>query len=315
MESTKKLVDGSPAYKEATLNARLFELFSLIVTTLVIIVTFITNGLSSTTLASSFGFKNTTSTVSDIFYSQITPAGFTFIIWGFIYTWQVMWLLYGWSFVCRPRAVRSIFVGAYWMYALANVCNIAWIYLWGNEFIKASLGLLFPFDLCLYATVVLLWIYFYRQAESVRNYSKIDYWLTWFLPINGVMFYATWVTIATLANLASVLQYYTDLTPANSGTISLALLTVLVITYFILENTVLDRFTRYVFSVYLVVVWALIGIVKEHWGKEGQQRNAIFTLILLIVVILHVVARIILFVIFTLWRPKATYQQAKTVYA
>ena len=291
------------------------EIASLIVTTVIITATFVTNGLSSTSEATSFGFKNRTGAVSDMFYSQITPAGFTFIIWGFIYTWQVMWLVYAWSFVCRPRAVRTIYVGAYWTYGLANLCNIIWIYLWGNELIKASLGLLFPFDLFLYTTVFLMWIHFYRHAETIRNSSKIDYWLTWFLPINGVMFYATWVTIATLANLASVLQYYTDLSPADSGTVCLALLTVIVVTYFVLENTILDRFTRYVFSVYPVVVWALIGIVKEHWGKEGQRRNYIFTLVLLIVVIVHVVARVILFIIFTLWRPKATYKQDKIQYA
>ena len=313
MDSKRSLVDGSPK-PNLTPKWRAIEIVSLVVTTVVIAATFAVNGLSSTGSAIDYGFKNVTKAVSDMFYSQITPAGFTFIIWGFIYTWQVLWLVYAWSFVFRPAAVRTISLWAYWTYALANLCNITWIYLWGNELIKASLGLLFPFDIFNYTTVVLLWLHFYKHAEIIRKSSRADYWLTWFLPVNGVMFYATWVTIATLANLASVLQYYTDLSPADSGTVCLALLTVIVVTYFILENTILDRFTRYVFSVYPVVVWALIGIVTEHWGKEGQRRNAVFTLVLLIVVLVHVVARVILFIAFTIWRPKATYQAEKKVY-
>ena len=123
-----------------------------------------------------------------------------------------------------------------------------------------------------------------------------------------VLFYATLVTISTIANLASVLQYFTNLSPADSGTVSLVLLTVIVVTYFILENTIFDRFTRYMFSVYPVVVWTLIGIFIAHWGEKDQRRNAIFTLVLLVVMIVNVVARVILFITFTLWRPKANYQ-------
>ena len=151
-------------------KAQFIETASLLVTT---IATFVTNGLAASKQATSFGFKNTTAAISDMFYSQITPAGFTFIIRGFVYTWQVMWLVYAWSFDCRPRAVRTIYVGAYWTYTLANLCNITWIYLWGNEFVKdkASLQVISLFDLSkfLYSTVLLMWIYFY--IDTLRPYE------------------------------------------------------------------------------------------------------------------------------------------------
>ncbi len=34
-------------------------------------------------------FPKSTGNISDTFYTDITPAGWTFSIWGFIYTWQV----------------------------------------------------------------------------------------------------------------------------------------------------------------------------------------------------------------------------------
>ena len=34
-------------------------------------------------------FPSTTGDISDKFFTDITPAGWTFTIWGFIYTWQV----------------------------------------------------------------------------------------------------------------------------------------------------------------------------------------------------------------------------------
>jgi hypothetical protein len=31
---------------------------------------------------------------SDKYYLEVTPAGWTFSIWGFIYAWQAAWVLY-----------------------------------------------------------------------------------------------------------------------------------------------------------------------------------------------------------------------------
>ena len=85
----------------------------------------------------------------------------------------------------------------------------------------------------------------------------------------------------------------------DSATVSLSLLLVALVVYFILENTVLYRFLRYVFSVYPVVIWALIGVVSEHWGVQGEERNSRFALGLLIISIIALIVRIVLVVIFS----------------
>ena len=192
---------------------------------------------------------------------------------------------------------RTIFTGVYIGYALVNATNVAWIYVWGNLHITAACVLLFLFNVFFYPTLGMLVGYFYKIRSEPH---KADVVLTWILPINGLFLYATWTTIASLINLAAALQYSgSNVDGTTSGTVSLSLLLVTLVVYFILENTVLYRVLRYVLSVYFVVIWALIGALANHWGVEGEERNSRFALGLLIIAIIALIVRITLVVIFS----------------
>ena len=197
---------------------------------------------------------------------------------------------------------RTIFTGVYIGYSLVNATNITWIYVWGNLHITAACVLLFLFNFFFYPTLTMLVGYFYKVRDEPHRADTV---LTWILPVNGLFLYATWTTIASLINLAAAVQYSSslDVSGADSGTISLSLLLVTVVVYFILENTILCRVLRYVLSVYPVVIWALIGVLSVHWGVEGEERNSRFALGLLIVTIILFIVRIILVVIFGVVRP------------
>ena len=232
---------------------------------------------------------------------QVTPAGYTFAIWGVIYTFQALWIIYAWTFTCRPKFQRTIFTGVYIGYSIVNCINITWIYLWGNALIVPSCVLLFLFNASLYPTIGMLFGYFYR-VESEAN--KVDKWFTRILPMNGLCLYATWTTIASLLNLTIAVQETTSLSETDSATISLSLLAAALLTYFILENTILDRFGfRYVFSVYPVVVWALAGALAVHWGVEGEERNSIYTLVLEVVAAVLFLLKFVLFGLYCKFRP------------
>lgn len=234
-------------------------------------------------------------------FLQVTPAGFTFSIWGVIYTWQALWIIYAWTFVFRPRMPRTIFTGVYIGYTLVSATNITWIYVWGNLHVTAACVVLFLFNAFFYPTIAMLVSYFYKVREKPH---RVDTVLTWILPVNGLFLYATWTTIASLLNLAAALQYSSsNVNPIDSGTVALTLLLVTVLVYFVLENTVLYRVLRYVLSVYPVVIWALIGALSVHWGVEGEERNSRFALGLLIITIVLFIVRIILVVIFGVVRP------------
>lgn len=214
----------------------------------------------------------------------MTPAGYTFSIWGVIYAWQALWILYAWTYTFRPNAIRTIFTGVYIGYSIVNSFNITWIYVWGNEHVVASSVILFLFNAAFYPTIALLFGYFNTVKDKA---GKVDIVLTYALPMNGLCLYATWTTIAMLINLTAAVQYTTSISGTNMATISLTILLLLVLTYFILENTILDKYGfRYVYSVYPVVVWALAGVLAAHWGKgdgNSSLRNGVYKLVLLLV--------------------------------
>lgn len=45
---------------------------------------------------------------------------------------------------------------------------------------------------------------------------------------------------------------------------------------FILENTLLDKYVRFIVSIYPVVIWALAGVFAENYDAEEPSRNNIF---------------------------------------
>lgn len=59
--------------------------------TLLLAITFTTAGL----------FRTTPGNISAKYSTDFTPAGWTFLIWNVIYTWQLAWLLYALSGICR----------------------------------------------------------------------------------------------------------------------------------------------------------------------------------------------------------------------
>ncbi|KFQ33076.1 hypothetical protein N331_03484, partial [Merops nubicus] len=46
-------------------------------------------------------FRTTPGNISAKYQTDFTPAGWTFLIWNVIYAWQLAWLLYALSGVCR----------------------------------------------------------------------------------------------------------------------------------------------------------------------------------------------------------------------
>ena len=287
-----------------------FEVVGLTVASIVLLATFVVNGLAGSNDYAKFGFKNQTGDVSDEFYTEITPAGWAFSIWGIIYTWQAIWILYGWSFVLRPSYKKVINPVVYILYTFANICNIIWIYLWGNLYVQVAFPFIALISFFLICAIGVEVVYLYKlsppsDSTKVKAF-KIECYLAQIIVVNGITIYATWVTIATLINFTVVLQYFGNYDSTNSATIALAFLAFEVIVYFVLENTLLDRFLRFVFMPYLVVIWALSAAVSAHYGVHGDLQNDIFSIILLVITIILFIVRIVLWIIFTKFRRLAS---------
>ncbi|XP_011406469.1 PREDICTED: uncharacterized protein LOC105314171 [Amphimedon queenslandica] len=305
MDTTPLVREGSAVARPVnSVKARLFEISGLAASTISLLLALVVNGLSVTNDCTKFGFKNTTSNVSNIFYTQVTPAGWTFAIWSVIYVWQLVWLVYGWTFAFRTSAQKTISPLVYVFYTITNISNIVWIYLWGNLLPQVAFPFIAAMFVALWTSVGIETVYLYNLKPAAGAKSmKADYFLAQLLVVNGLVVYATWLSVAWLINLDIVLSYFSTQTATSAGTISLSVLAFEVLIYFLLENTVLDRYIRYVYMVYPVVLWALSGVAAAHADDANGKRNYIFTLALLGISSVLFLSRIVLLFVFAFFRP------------
>ena len=95
-------------------------------------------------------FKSTPGNQSDKYYLEITPAGWTFSIWGFIYTWQALWVLYSVVNLFRSTPQGPVYLSPavlppalFVLYILVNGCNVAWLFLFDRDHIEGAFVALF----------------------------------------------------------------------------------------------------------------------------------------------------------------------------
>ena len=281
---------------------RVAECASLAFSTFVYLATIVINALAGQPTAA---FEASVGNISDQYFLDITPGSWAFSIWGFIYTWQGLWHIYGWSFVCRPKATRTISLVTYWLFGVGNLGNITWIFLWGNYQIVAALPFIMVIPICLIVSLSFTAWRTYKATSALQKNqrTKTDLWATRILVHNGIAFYATWVSIAWLLNVAIVGHYFGQLSLTDAGTLSLSLLLVEILVWFFLDIVLLDRFTRYIQSVYIVIFVATTAVVTEHWNRaEEDPRNHRFALALVLLVVLLQTAKIVLTIVFAFVR-------------
>ena len=187
---------GRPA---TTLLDKVVEIVVLAITTIVLLIVFVVNGLAG---ADTGLFVNGTGQISDEYYLQVTPAGWTFAIWGVIYAWQALWILYAWSFVFRPSTPRTVSWVALLLYTCTNISNIIWTFTWGNEYPQVAFPFIFLMWAFLVAAVAVETYHINRVTLAMQSTWKdrIDLWISRLLVTNGLVIYTTWLTVATHIN-------------------------------------------------------------------------------------------------------------------
>ncbi len=187
----------------------------------------------------------TTGEISDRFDVYFVPAGYVFAIWGLIYLALVGYSIYQALPAQRenPRLRRTG-----WLYVLSCAANVAWLFLWHYE----------VFELTIVAMVVLLLslIAIYLMLGTGRSrVSRVETWLVR-VPFS---IYLGWVSVATIANATSLLDYLNwsgwGIDPAWWAVIMLVAATGI---------TILMSLTRGDVAYVLVIVWAFVGIAVEQ---------------------------------------------------
>ena len=243
-------------------------------------------------------FPKATGKVSDDYQTEVTPAGSTFAIWGFIYIYQLAWVIYSLTLLCRnaPDILPTSF---YVSFTFATIFNLSWLLVWSRE----HLGLAFVFialiGIFLEASLYFSFTSLERYIEKLRSGesppSATDVWCIRMLVHNGIIFYTTWVTVATCLNMTIVLQYDLEANGSKAALGSLIILFLIIVVWFLLENFVFAAYTRFTFTEYIVLVVALSGILKKNW-TDGKGNQGFVMFLLVLSAILLILRLVVIFV-------------------
>lgn len=194
-----------------------------------------------------------TGQVADRFFNYFTPAGYIFSIWSVIYTLLIIFIFY------QARASQSgeMYLGKIgYLYLITAFFNVTWLIAFHFAF-DNNLLLLLTEPLMLGILVTLL--YTYVKLEIGIAEVPLSQKLAVHLPISV---YGGWISVATIANTASVLnEFFTFAPDIEYLWTALVLVVALLITMLMLAK-------RRDFAFGLVVVWAASGIAVKWTTVE-----------------------------------------------
>lgn len=263
-----------------------WRLGAVILSIVSFIVTCIINAFSAS--GSTPIFKSTQTNLSAKYDTAITPAGWTFSIWGVIYAWQALHLVYGFVNLWRKTpqhdylyvSPNPIGVKFYTAYTVSCLCNIGWIFVFDREFLIPALVFLLGIAVSLYTAIVFAARQLFQSgAEMEKQGLTKDIWFVRMFVHNGVAFYCAWTNIASLLNLCIVLHYVNGVDRGTCVWIAGAILAVIVVVVFLLEVFVFDKYVRYIFAHYITLVVALSGILYKNYSPDLPYENFVIFLL------------------------------------
>uniref|UniRef100_H2YLM8 Uncharacterized protein n=1 Tax=Ciona savignyi TaxID=51511 RepID=H2YLM8_CIOSA len=249
--------------------------------------------------------------VDNKYFQQASPAGIAFgIVWPIIYTWNLAGLIYILVSLCLadnnsplktdPPILNTIFfIG----YMLTFSITVGWLFAFDREILGLGLALLI---LAVCSAYVAIGSSCKALTDNINSSVPVQKKVVWPVRIvvqNGLSTLATWLTVATLLNLVDVILYQDSfgITPPikrgnlsiqNGSTVALVLLLVIILTYFVLDNFVWDRFTRFIFTPYPVLILALSGLIAKLRPLDDASQNLIIASVELGLVVVALITKV-----------------------
>ncbi len=207
--------------------------------------------------------------ISDALPSFFTPAGYTFSIWSLIYLALLGFIIYQ----ALPAQRNNPLVGKIgYAFAASSVANIAWLFSWHYGFYALSVFIM----LSLLVTLIVI----YRRLAI----GKPDPSLT--LADKALMqfpfsIYLGWITVATIANVASVANYlgWNGFGIAEPTWSAIMMMVAVVVAGLLLFN-------RRNLSYAGVLIWALFGIRAAQADVAIVANTAVIAAALILVLAL-----------------------------
>jgi len=207
-------------------------------------VTLVINGLANALPLNG----QTTGAISDRFKVYFVPAGYVFSIWGLIYLGLIAFAIYQ-ALPAQRDNSRLRRIG--YLFAASCLANCAWIFLWHYELFLLTL-------VAMAALLVLLIAIYLRLQIGQARLPPTEKWLV-HIPFS---IYLGWITVASIANVTSVLDY---LKWNGWGLDAETWMVIMLIAAAAIASIV--SITRGDIAYMLVIIWALVGIAVKHAGN------------------------------------------------
>ena len=197
----------------------------------------------------------TTGEISDRFQVFFVPAGYVFAIWGLIYLGMIAFT------VCQALSAQR--KNPYlrrigYLYVLSCAANVVWLLSWHYQVFPLTLVVMLGLLACLIAIYVSLRIGQVRVSAAERWAVHVPFSI-----------YLGWITVATIANATSLLDYLRwdgwGISPEAWAVIMLLAATAIASTVSITRGDV---------AYALVIVWAFVGIAVKHPGTPSVSITA-----------------------------------------
>ena len=131
-----------------------------------------------------------------------------------------------------------------------------------------------------------------HHSTLVRCGHGREAWLVVGFLHNGLGLYAAWTGVAAVANLAVVQGGGTARggPPPGARAAAIGVLTLKLVFYMLVDMVVAERYLRFLFTPYLVVMAALVVEVVIHWSVSDPV--SMFTAFLLIIVTVGLIVKV-----------------------
>lgn len=227
------------------------------------IVTVVVNGLANALPING----QQTGEISNRFDVLFVPANYVFAIWGLIYLGLAAFVVYQ-ALPAQQNSRRLQRIG--WLFALSNIANALWILLWHYEYfaltVLVMLGLLFS----------LITIYLRLEIGRTRVVGAER----WFVDAPFSL-YLGWITVATIANVTSYLEF------AQWGGWGISPVAWTVLLLIVGVGLAAAMTFRHRDVVYLaVLVWAFAGIAVKQSEVATVSGSAAAAAIIVTILIL-----------------------------
>lgn len=212
-------------------------------------------------LAVSLPLNNkTTGELSDAYPNLFVPAGFTFSIWGIIYSFLIGFVIFQLKVAFSKNKIPYHFISTIgWWFFISCLANAGWIIVWHYQYMMFSLVVM----LCIWGSLLMI---YQRLNIGMLPIRSPERWLV-HIPFS---IYLGWITVATIANVTTLLV---DLGWGGFG-IDPQIWTIIVLIVGVsIGSAMLLRREDIAYG--LVIIWAYYGIIAKRTAIDADAYQAI----------------------------------------